>query len=240
MISKDFFKETETNVYPSKNKRWDRYKAFHMTNVNFVEFETGELMVVGTPDPDARKYYPEYDIQLVTTADAECPKLFLDKELTQPVKKAWVTHKGQQQLAVDYDRGVAVALYDGWVGTKHTVLGEHVERARVYWAGQSRLPVPLAKIKVQTPDPEYKKKMASVLSEVRAAVSAIYRINHVEDEYSWGEPHLADRKWYDSSASDVIAEMTKDEQVMFNIADKGFEYPRKLNEVEFLYVGERK
>ena len=239
MISKEFFKENK-NRYPEKIRRWDEFNAFHMGNGMFVEFESGELMVRGASNPDYRKYYPEYDIQLVTTTDSDCPTLYLDKECTQPVKKAWVSHHGQQQLAIDYERKVAVAVFEGWRTGNNTVLGDHVERASAYWAGQKRLPVPLAKIKVQTPDPEYKKKMAKVLTDVRAAVSAIHRMSDANSDYWWSEVHLADPKWYDSSVSDIVAELSQDERVMYNIATKGFEYPRKTNEVEFLYVKERK
>lgn len=239
MISKDFFKG-DTGNYPEKIRRWDEYKAFHMNNGMFVEFESGELMVRGTSDPDYRKYYPEYDIQLVTTTDSDCPTLYLDKECTQPVKKAWVTQHGQQHLAIDYERKVAVAVFEGYRHTDNTMLGNHVMRASAYWAGQKRLPVPLVKIKVQTPDPEYKKQMSKVLTEVRAAVTAVHRMKGDEGKSWWGaEAHTAGTSWYDSSASDIIAELSQNDKVMYNVATKGFEYPRKLNEVEFLYVKER-
>ncbi len=240
MKSKNFFKEDD-GQYPTRHRTWDSYRAFHISNGHFIEFESGELMVRGIPNPDERKYYPEYDIQLVTTTDTDCPTLYLDKECTQPVKKAWVSHHGQQHLAIDYERKVAVALYEGWERRKDkNFLGDHVSSARAYWAGQERLPMPIAKVKVQTPDPEYKKKMAKVLTDVRAAVTAIHRMNPPENVQWWGnDAHLAGTQWYDSSAEDIVAELSQDEKVMYNIANKGFEYPRKTNEVEFLYVKER-
>jgi|LWDU01.1.fsa_nt_gi hypothetical protein len=240
MISKDFFVETADNVYPQRRRAWDEYNAFHIRAGVFTEFESGEMMVNTTPHPDGRKFYPEYNVQLATTTDKDCPKLYFDKECTQPVKKAWVTQHGHQHLAIDYERKVAIALFEGWRHHQPTILGDHVNTASAYWAGQERLPVPLAKIKVQTPDPEYKKKMVNVLNEVRAAVAAIHRMNDDGASNWWYESqHMAKEEWQDSSTSDIIAELSQDKQVMYNIATKGFEYPRKTQEMEFLYVKPR-
>lgn len=239
MISKDFFKEKPTNVYPQRRREWDRFKVFHITNGHFIEFETGEMMVTGTPNPDRRKFYPEYNVQLVTTTDTDCPTLYLDKECTQPVKKAWVTQHGHQQLAIDYEQSIAVALYEGWSNKKSTTLGDHVMQASAYWAGQERLPIPLTQIKVQTPDPEYKKKMGRVLSEVRAAVSALWRMRGKDDKYMWPETHMASKEWLDSSVEGIVGELTEEDRVMYNIATKGFEYPRKTQEFNYLYVKPR-
>jgi hypothetical protein len=132
-------------------------------------------------------------------------------------------------------------MFEGWNRGKSTILGDHVTNASTYWAGQERLPIPLEKIKVQTPDPEYKKKMSRVLSEVRAAVTAIHRMDDSASARWWGGVvHTAGTSWYDSSASDIIAELSQDKRVMYNVATKGFEYPRKTQEVDFLYVKPRK
>lgn len=236
MKASNFFRE-DTGPYPTRARAWDRYKAFHIINGVFVEFETGELMVHMTPQPDSRKYYPEYNLQVVTTSDADCPPLYLDKECTNPVKKAWVTHNGQQHLVIDYERNVAIPLDTGWSKANSVSLGDHVRTAQAYWAGQERMPIALEKISVQTPDPEYKKQMGTVLSEVRAAVAALQRMGDTDDNlHYWEDRYVAKREWLDSSAGDIIAEVCGDPQMVFNIATKGFEYPRKNNEVEFLYV----
>ncbi len=241
MISKDFFKEKERNVYPQRRRAWDRFNAFHICNGHFVEFETGEMMVIGTPNPDERKLYPEYNVQLVTTTDNDCPTLYLDKECTEPVKKAWVTHHGQQHLAIDYEQNVAVALLEGWNRGKSTILGDHVGQASAYWAGQKRLPMPIAQIKVQRPDPRYKKKMASVLTDVRAAIRALWRMKEstVNSDWWYGETYTAKETWYDSSAEDIVAELTQDDKDVFNVSKKGFEYPRATERVDYLYVKPR-
>ena len=242
MICKNFFREDDsnTNTYPQRRREWDRYKSFHIVNGVFVEFESGEMMVTTTPNPDYRKFYPEYNVQLATTTDTDCPKLYFDKECTQPVKKAWVTQHGHQHLLIDYEQKVAVALFEGWNSSSSTILGDHVRTASAYWAGQKRLPMPIAQIKVQTPDSEYKKEMVRVLSEVRAAVSAIWRMNSSEDSRWWApETHVASAQWLDSSVEDIIGELTDEDRVMYNIATKGFEYPRKTQEVNYLYVEPR-
>ena len=242
MISKDFFKEKPTNVYPQRRRAWDRFKAFHIVNEQFVEFESGEMMVVGTPNPDYRKFYPEYNVQLVTTTDKDCPKLYFDKECTEPVKKAWVSHHGLQHLAVDYEQCVAIALFEGWNNKSSTILGDHVNQASAYWAGQKRLPVPLMQIKVQTPDPRFKtKKVRRLLGEVRIAVSALWRIQAGEGKSWWYESkYVAKEEWHDSSVEDIVGEIIADRESMKCVATVGFEYPRVTQEVDFLYVKPRK
>jgi|FLOH01.1.fsa_nt_gi hypothetical protein len=239
MISANFFKEDEGN-YRTRRKSWDRFNAFHVVNGVFVEFESGELMITDTPNPDNRNFYPEYNVQLVTTSDADCPTLYLDKECTLPAKKAWLNHKGQQHLAIDYEQKVAFALSELWTTPVNVALGNHVSNARAYWSGQKRLPVPIEKIKVQTPDPAYKKKMLSVLTEVRVAVTAIHRMSPPDKRLGWWvASYLAKQTWHDSSAGDIIAELSDDPQAMYNVATNGFEYPRSTNAVDFLYVKER-
>ena len=223
------------------DRQWDKFGAFHSFHggwsSNIVEFETGELMIIGTPEPGRRHVYDKYNIQLVTTTDYECPALYLDKECTEPVKKAWVTHGGQQHLAIDYERNVAVALYEGWGNRKSTVLGAHVNRASAYWAGEQRLPTPLQQIKVQRPDPGYKKEMKTVLDEANAALTAIWRMD-TEGKSTWWDAHklLAKQEWHDSSAEDIVAEVCADRDMLRAVAEKGFEYPRKTQKVDFLYV----
>lgn len=238
----NFFKERKTS-YPYKVRCWDAYNAFHMTNGVFVEFESGELMITSVPNPDNRQYYAEYDVQLVTTTDPDCPTLYMDKECTEPVKKAWLTQHGQQHLVIDYERKVAFALQEGWHGLNKvkTFLGDHVESARAYWAGQERMPIPIETIKVQAPNPEYRKKMVNTLGEVRAAVTAIWRIKATESNSWWSSSAFpAKEEWLDSSVEDIVAEVSKwEDRLMYGIAESGFSYPRSTNEVEFLYVKER-
>jgi hypothetical protein len=222
------------------NKQWDRYNAFHATEYNFVEFETGEVMVIGEPDPWSRRFYPKYNVQLVTTTDKDCPVLYFDKECTEPVKKAWVSHHGQQHLAIDYEQCVATTYYTGY-NRNNIVLGEHVRQASVYWAGGKRLPSVLQKIKVQTPDPRFKtKKTRQTLGEALITVSALWRIQAGEDTSWWNETkYLAKEEWHDSSVEEIVGEIIADPDSMKSVATVGFEYPRVTQEVDFLYVKPR-
>ena len=225
----------KTFEFNHRDKSWDRFKSFHAFNRNLVEFETGEVMVIGHPDPDDRHMYDKFGIQLVTTSDRNCPTLYFDEECTEPVKKAWLTWKGQQQLAIDHEQKVAVKLSGGWRHKAHDVLGTHVEQATAYWAGAERRPRPLGLIKIHTPDDEYRKKVQPVLNQVRVAVTAIYRMS--EQKHWWSSSvYEAEKKWQDSSVEDIVAEICGNDSAMRGVATKGFKLPRKCEDIDFLYI----
>lgn len=216
-------------------KSWDRFNAFHAFNRNIVEFETGEVMVVGFPDPDDRHEYPKFGIHLATTTDAHCPDLYFDKECTQLVKKAWLTWKGQQHLAIDLEQGVAVPLFSKFK-RKTTVLGYHVQTATAYWAGAERLPHPLGgKITIHTPDSVYKKKVLRILNQVQVAVTAAYRMKERKDWWSNGQ-YPAKLEWQDMTTEEIVTEICQDGSVMRDVAMKGFKLPRECQAVDYLYV----
>ena len=228
--------------FAHEDKQWDRFSSFHAFNRNFVEFETGELMVIGAPDPHNRRFYDKYNVQLVTTTDKDCPQLYFDKECTDKVKRAWVSHKGQQHLAIDYEQCVATTYDIGYTNIRSKVLGEHVRQASVYWAGADRQPYVLCPIKVQTPNPTFKKKVHGVLKEVQIAVSALWRMKTKDGRKDWwyDNKHMANEKWYDSSVEDIVGEIIADDDAFRSVANNGFEYPRVTQEVDLLYVKPRK
>jgi len=228
------------------NKRWDRYDAFHKMDGGLAEFETGEVIVQHWVHPEHRRMYSKYGIQLVATTDADCPPLYLDKDCTKPVKKAWVCHHGMQELAIDHEQKVAVSYSarsyrDG--GNKHaqSILGRHVCDARAYWSGSERLPAPLTKIRIQTPDANYKKVLSPIIvNEVLPALTAMYRMKPSTHGYGAGK-YMAKRTWIDLPAEEIIANICDTpewslEQDLKQIAKNGFEYPRALEEVDFLYI----
>ena len=226
----------KTFEFNNEGRKWDRFHSFHAWNRNIVEFETGEVMVIGHPDPDDRHLYKKYNVQLTTTSDSDCPTLYLDKECDEPVKKAWLTWKGQQHLAVDHEQKVAVRLSSGWRHKASDVLGTHVEQACAYWAGAERRPRPLALINIHKPNPEYKKKVQSILNQVRPAVTAIYRMQ--KDKHHWydGYKYEAKVEWQDSSVEDIVAAICKKDDAVRDVAKKGFKLPRKCDVVDFLYI----
>ena len=227
------------------HKSWDRYKAFHNQDWGLVEFDTGEVMVKNYVNADDRMMYKKYGIQLVATTDSNCPDLYLDKECTEPCKKAWVTQHGMQELAIDWEQKVAVALGRRHYEEVSSHLGTHVDSATAYWAGAERMPIPLGKIKVQTPNPEYKKVLSAIIvGEVLPAITAIYKMN---DKPRWGAgggKYLAKEEWLanDSSTQEIVADICgeKDEwqlnRDLTQIATSGFEYPRSTQLVDFLYI----
>ena len=224
------------------HKSWDRYKAFHNCHYGIVEFETGEVMVMNYINVDDRRMYDKYGIQIVATTDSDCPQLYFDKECTEPVKKAWITHHGMQELAIDHEQKVAVALQGRRNGANNTKLGSHVHSALAYWAGAERRPIPLGLIKVQTPNPEYKKKVQGVLlSDVVPAITAMHKMKGNKNWYGERGKYLAKETWLDSSAQEIVADICNVDEWqkgrdIKHIAEKGFEYPRSTQLVDFLYV----
>ena len=226
----------KTFEFNHKGKSWDRFNAFHAFTRNIVEFETGEVMIIGHPDPDDRHRYDKFNIQLTTTTDSECPHLYFDSECTKPVKKAWLTWKGQQMLAIDHEQKVAVALDNTWHRKASTLLGTHVEQASAYWAGAERRPQPLGLISIHTPDNEYKKKVLGILNQVRVAVTAIYRMKEEKNHWWSTYKYEAETRWQDSSTEEIVAEICAEERAMRDVATRGFKLPRKCETVDFLYI----
>jgi hypothetical protein len=223
------------------HKSWDRYKAFHNCHYGIVEFETGEVMVKNYVNADDRMMYKKYGIQLVATTDSNCPDLYLDKECTEPCKKAWVTQHGMQELAIDWEQKVAVTFGYRRRSELNSNLGSHVHSALSYWAGAERLPIPLGEIKVQTPNPEYKKKVQPVLNQVRVAVTALDKMQDKRHHWTERGKYLAKEEWLDSSAQEIVADICNVDdwqkgRDLKHIAEKGFEYPRSTQLVDFLYV----
>jgi hypothetical protein len=222
-------------------KSWDRYRAFHNANWGLVEFDTGEVMVMNYTNSDDRMMYDKYGIQLVATTDSDCPQLYLDKECTEPVKKAWITHHGMQEIAIDWEQKVAVGFGYRRNNELNTHLGSHVHSALVYWSGAKRRPIALGTIKIQTPNPEYKKKVQSILvGEVIPAITAMHKMDKSKHGYGRGK-YVAKEEWLDSSAEEIVADICnvdnwKLHSDLRQIATNGFEYPRSTEKVDFLYI----
>ena len=235
--------------FDHENKSWDRYKAFHNINRGIVEFETGELTVIANIDSYDRIMYDDYGIQLVSTTEKDCPQLYFDRECTEPVTKAWLTQRGQQELAIDHEQKCAVALrYYNWYGKSRSTddnrLGSHVRTASAYWSGAERMPIPLTKIKVQAPNPEYRKKVQPVLSsEVVPAITAMWRLSESSKGYRYGSnKYDAKEEWLESSAKEIIDDILSADgdyyknEAIRSIAQSGFRLPRATTEVDFLYI----
>ena len=234
--------------FDNDNKRWDRYGAFHHIDGGLVHFDTGEVMVRANMESYYRTVYSEFGIQLVSTTEKECPKLYFDRECTELVTKAWLTQDGQQELAIDLEQNCAVAFrYHNWYRGKREALpalGSHVEQASAYWSGANRMPVPLAKIQVQAPNPDYRKKVQPVLNdEVQPVVTAMWRLSDASKGYQYSTSKFrAKETWLDSSGQEIIDDIMtglsdyNKTEAMRSIAQHGFRLPRATTEVDFLYI----
>jgi hypothetical protein len=220
------------------NKHWDSYRCFYSNHGPFVEFETGEVILTRSPEPDQRKHYDRYGLQLVSTSDTRwCPQLYLDKECTEEVKTAWVTQGGQQILAVDHEQRVAIKVNGRWgIKTdKLQYLGKHLQYAAAVWTGHSRLPIALAEITVSMPDRSVKKDLAAKLDEVRTAVTAAARIQGLHP--AWHSDKLtAQPDWIEKTVEELCAYVCADEASMRTVATNGFAFPRAETKHEYLYI----
>lgn len=233
----------KTFEFNHARRQWDRYRAFHVGEYPFVEFETGELMVADScPHPLHRHFYGKYDIQLVGTNDAACPALYFDEKCTDYVKPAWLNQNGQQYIAVDHERKVAVRLSGRRRNTTTAetrpelqYLPTHVRGATALWTGPHRRPVPLTKFTVSTPDKSLKAELGPKLQQVREVLTAALRI---QDTHVWvpaRSQHVAGR-WIDSAVEEIVEELCGNPTDMVAVAENGFAWPRAVSEYEYLYV----
>lgn len=221
-----------------KEKQWDQYRCFYVTAGPFVEFETGELILRQSPDPNQRKHYDRYGLQLVSTADARwCPQLYLDKECTEAVKPAWVTQGGQQILAVDHEQRVAIKVNGRWgIKTeKLQYLGSHLRSAAAVWTGPNRLPIAMEQITVSRPDRTVAKELSAKLDELRTVVTAAARIQNLHP--AWHTDKVtADTSWAHKTLEELCAYVCANTSMMRAVATNGFAYPRTETKHEYLYV----
>ena len=225
--------------FSHENKCWDEYHAFHTTKGPFVEFETGELMVKHRPEPYERKYYDKYDITLATTADADCPTLYLDKECTVKVPKAWVNQGGQQHLAIDHQQKVAVRVDRRWFrdGKKNLqFLSRQHQWACALWNSSDALPVPINSISLSKPDREFAQRTKQKVAEVDAVVTAAGRIHGVAKHCWTREKAQFLRAWENLSVDEIVKHVC-DNPVGWELATaNGFMHPRVQEQAEFLFV----
>jgi hypothetical protein len=223
---------------------WDRYKEFHTTGWDhpFVEFANGQLIITHLPNPRNRKMYDRYDIQLVTTTDPDVPRLYLNSEDENPIPKAWVQQGGQQYLAVDWEREVAVAIgylwYKQGTPTHWTEsVPDNINGASVYWSGPKRLPIALCGITVSTPDKGRNAEIQEKLREVIPALHAIERMkNPPIPRYLHGGKIDLKVEWLDLTTEQLVAELSRDDHTLKSVTRCGFNSLRVVQEVPYLYV----
>ena len=223
--------------FAHKYKKWDEYGAFHNTQGPFVEFETGELMLPSHGHkPYDRKMYERFGLRLTTTTEPDCPDLYFDRECYHPVKKAWLTQKGQQILVIDYQQGVAVKSDYGWRNKNENAkcFASHVQHAGILWTGSDVLPIPRAPIHISRPDQYLRHDIGSKLKEVATIVTAAARVRGLTTY--WDSGLDAKKEWVDMSADDICANVLSSDNDMARVAKNGFSFPRTNDAAEYLFV----
>jgi hypothetical protein len=119
---------------------WDAWQAFHIDYDSvFIQFDTGEF-VVRHHDwrPNERKVHYDLHLQVVATADRDCPRLYAPGH-DRPIPRAHLERDGQQVLLLDLDHGRAVSL-DGVL--RDAVPGRFVcGSLAAYYAGAVAMPL---------------------------------------------------------------------------------------------------
>jgi hypothetical protein len=221
------------------HKQWDRRKVFHCEDRGFTEFENGELIIHNTYH-GFRGYRGKYNVALTTTREC-ATQLYLDEKCTQPVKKAWLLHEGQQAMALDYEQGMAVHLSGSYSGSvKSRELPEQYQGAHAFWPRAKQPPIPLSRFTVSKPDRSIKKGLVDKLDDIRAAITAITRITPP----TWGmytpDKLRADPKWLDMPVNDIVSSLASgtsynDDWLRYAIVHNGFSYPRADTHHDYLY-----
>jgi hypothetical protein len=125
-------------TYNYDRQQWDRFKHFHVLNGPFVQFATGELMVVHSkPDPHMRRMYDQYNVSLTHTTDGHFQ--FYTRE-GEKVPKAWLTYKGGQYLLVDHDTKKAVAFRD-WYPRRDANLPQYLQDGMALFLREGGAPI---------------------------------------------------------------------------------------------------
>jgi hypothetical protein len=243
------FQDDNTN-----GKRWDAYEQFHINWARFVQFDDGSLIYTEhSPDPDVRRYYEEFNVTVSCTTDKDCPTLYLSKEAEEPLKTAWLSQGGTQYLVVDHDTKTAMRLGRGAWYRNHNrqdttfnsgFVPPNKRGGSIYWAGEGCQAVPRNKFKVSTPARSLTNQLNPKLDDVRAAMTAIYRMFSTDQQRQtrWSqdkfEPLL---KWVEMTPEQIVADIVNSgasnvNQLIANIATKGFTTPRSEQEVDLLYI----
>lgn len=142
-------------AFEPSRRRWDEFKQFHIQSGKFVDFESGEcIWVHPAPDPCDRRMYSARQVQIVSTADSDCPDLF-DPSTGEKLPTAWLTQGGQQMLAIDHEFNMAVGLRATNSGRSANLpqgIPTHLHsRAAVYWGGEGQKPVGRSQVHYNPP-----------------------------------------------------------------------------------------
>lgn len=126
--------------YDRTGDNFDQYKRFSITRqMGFVEFMNGELTYNRrSPDPDERKMYERYGIQIASTGDTDLPK-FTTLE-GEEIPKAWLGYNGIQYMAIDHEKGVVVGTHN-MLDRDRNQLPRNISNCSVYWASYLAMPI---------------------------------------------------------------------------------------------------
>lgn len=168
-----------------QQKGWDKYREFHVEHKSgwenvFIQFESGEVICVNRceRDPDKRRHYREFNLQIVGTNDDKCPRLMTPDG--EELKKAWLNQDGQQILLVDLCSGRATCLkgYTYYGQSRRDNIPDWVRRIPVRFRGKCCAYIPgdqehaiSAEIEVSKPR-KWTEEERTRIESFRAAIKA--------------------------------------------------------------------
>lgn len=139
---------------------WDEYRAFHIKDGPFVQFDTGEVICTRANfdrDEFVRKLYSDLNVEIRYTADDKMPTLYLPTG--EKIAKSWLDDKGSQTILIDWNHGIAIRL-GGTGNTPQYTPEDHWQaniperfrgKCNAYWPGERSKPLGSIGVKVTRP-----------------------------------------------------------------------------------------
>lgn len=150
--------------------RFDNYRQNFKSKGLFTEFETGTVLFNRkAPDPSERRLYANFNVEVISTAEA-MPQLYtLEGE---KIPKSWLAHDGIQYMLKDLDRGVVVGLGEVPIVTRNQ-WPKNCRSAAVYWASEDSYPkgAPIKVFRPYVPPEEEKVFIAELTHTARVFAS---------------------------------------------------------------------
>jgi hypothetical protein len=220
--------------FDSKNKKWDRYGAFH-THVGddkFVYFETGEVMAVGYRwRPHQRKYYPDLNVSVTSPRDREFKFALPDGT---PCPTAWLISDNTPDLLVDHDTKRAVRLGYGR-GDDVKKLPKHLQHARAFFSGNNAFPQSMAKIEIAKPY-RLSKENRKWLEDFYNLCAVYTKATGFEPPNRWWTPSgmVIQHAWFNDTPSKIFTGLS--DEARAGVSIRGVVAAKIQEKVDYLVV----
>lgn len=240
--------------FEPKRRKWDRFKSFYNDtgfSENLVVFETGQAALLTTRGSfRGRTTVNNGRVELLSSADAEMPVVYLDQERKEKCAKAWLNHQGSQQFCWDKDAREIVAtasLGSGQLLAPRELrkvpppqeatglwASDVFSRAKVLWPASGHPPDSRFGIWVNRPDKLYISTVAPKLRRLKAPLLAAARLRGISPA-SYDAKLMPREQWMNMTDAQIAEDIKSNEQT-FRLALNGYETYRQNLIVRRLYT----